>query len=100
VGEPVTIRYDPRDITEIRVFHEDRFLCRAVSTELAEHTIGLKEITAARNARRRELGHRLTDRASVVDRLLAVHQPPRDPTPATSEPPAPNVPRLKRYREG
>ena len=30
VREPVTIRYDPRDLSEIRVFHRDRFLCGAV----------------------------------------------------------------------
>jgi putative transposase len=29
VGEAVTIRYDPRDLSEIRVFHRNRFLCRA-----------------------------------------------------------------------
>jgi len=33
VGEPVTIRYDPRDLAEIRVFHRDRFLCRAINQE-------------------------------------------------------------------
>jgi putative transposase len=32
VGEPVTIRYDPRDLGEIRVFHRDRFVCRAIDT--------------------------------------------------------------------
>ena len=32
-GEPVTIRYDPRDIAEIRVFHRNRFLCRAINPE-------------------------------------------------------------------
>jgi putative transposase len=26
VGEPVTVRYDPRDLAEIRVFHHNRFL--------------------------------------------------------------------------
>ena len=35
VGEAVTIRYDPRDLSEIRVFHQIRFLCRAVSPEHA-----------------------------------------------------------------
>jgi len=35
VGEPVTIRHDPRDAAELRVFHHDRFLCRAVCPELA-----------------------------------------------------------------
>lgn len=44
--------------------------------ELAAQTIGIKEISAARNARRRGLTHGLTQRATVVDRLLAVHQPP------------------------
>ena len=29
VGEAVVIRYDPRDMAEIRVYHNDRFLCRA-----------------------------------------------------------------------
>ncbi len=29
-GESVTIRYDPRDMAEIRVYHCDAFLCRAV----------------------------------------------------------------------
>src|SRR3989441_12977280 len=30
VGEDVTIRYDPRDMAEIRVFYKDAFLCRAI----------------------------------------------------------------------
>src|SRR6266446_3791883 len=30
VGEPVIVRYDPRDMAEIRVYHGDAFLCRAV----------------------------------------------------------------------
>jgi hypothetical protein len=53
VGEAVTIRCDPRDLAEIRVFHHDRFLCRAICPELAGRTIGIKDITAARNTRRR-----------------------------------------------
>jgi putative transposase len=35
VGERVTLRFDPRDMAEIRVFHQDRFLCRAICAELA-----------------------------------------------------------------
>jgi len=30
VGESVIIRYDPRDMAEIRIFHDHRFLCRAI----------------------------------------------------------------------
>jgi putative transposase len=56
VGEQVTVRYDPRDLAEIRVFHQGRFLCRAVSAELAASTISLKDLQAARNRRRRNCG--------------------------------------------
>jgi len=30
IGESVYIRYDPRDMAEIRVYHGNKFLCRAV----------------------------------------------------------------------
>jgi putative transposase len=75
VGEHVTIRYDPRDLAEIRILHNEQFLCRAICPELAGTTIALKEITAARNARRRELRQGIRDRTKVVDQLIAVHQP-------------------------
>jgi putative transposase len=39
VGESVTLRYDPRDIGEIRVFHRNRFLCQAISPEHAGQTL-------------------------------------------------------------
>jgi putative transposase len=35
VGESVLLRYDPRDVAEVRVFYHDRFLCRAIYQELA-----------------------------------------------------------------
>ena len=98
VGEWVTIRYDPRDMAEIRVYHDGRFLCRAVCQELAGETISLKELIRVRTARRRELRATLTDRAALLDQLLAVPQPP--PPVETPQPPpaAPSRPtRLKRY---
>ena len=97
VGEPVTVRYDPRDMAEIRVFHRDVFLCRAVSPELADQTISFRDLQAARTARRRELRAALDQRRSLVDDL----SPP--PAPATARPtPPPSAaarPRLRRYRE-
>jgi putative transposase len=53
VGEQVIIRYDPRDLAEIRVFHDHRFLCRAICAELAGETIALREIIQARTHRRK-----------------------------------------------
>jgi putative transposase len=105
VGEDVVVRYDPRDLAEIRVYHRGRYLCRAICPDLAGTTVSLKDIAAARNARRRELRRQLSERATVVDRLIAVHTPASPLLPPTAtgsttqaggDPPAP---RLRRYRE-
>jgi len=55
VGEPVTIRYDPRDLAAIRVFHRNHFLCRAINPEHAGRTMTLKDIQTARARHRRAL---------------------------------------------
>lgn len=105
VGDSAVIRYDPRDMAEIRVFTPAGFLCRAICPELAGTTVSLKEIASARNARRRELRRQLGERATVVDRLIAVHNPPPRALPPAAAEPAPQAagdpprPRLKRYRE-
>ena len=100
VGDTVVIRYDPRDMAEIRVFTGAGFLCRAICPELAGTTVSLKDITAARNARRRGLARGLRERASVVDRLLG--RPPGTatarPDPRRQRPPSAAAPRLKLYR--
>src|SRR5258708_27056500 len=73
VKEEVLIRYDPVDLAEIRVFYQDRFLCRAVCQELSGRTISLKDIEKARSERRKQLRDWLDSRKAVVDRFLAVH---------------------------
>jgi putative transposase len=67
VGEPVTVRCNPRDLGEIRVFHKEGFLCRAVSTELARESVPLREILRARDGRRHELRAVLKDRPQAVE---------------------------------
>ena len=42
------MRYDPRDVAEIRVFHADRFLCRAICQELAGQTVPLQRNRAGK----------------------------------------------------
>jgi putative transposase len=96
IGEDVVIRYDPRDMAEIQVYHQNVFICRAICQELAGQIITLKEIQQARRERRRTLRSELTDRQAVVERYLAVHRADEPAVPST--PPAdPSVPRLKRY---
>jgi len=98
VGEEVTIRYDPRDLAEIRVYHAEHFLCRPVCPELAGTRIGLKDLERARNARRRDLRGTITARAKLVELLIGVHADTPPLMPPTDEGPAPPAPRLKRYR--
>jgi putative transposase len=91
IGEAVVVRYDPRDLAEIRVYYRGRFLCRAICQEIAGQTLSLQEVIRARNARRRDLRQFIAARVDIADQLLA------RPV-AESSPPAENGrPRLKRY---
>ncbi|MFD4357465.1 Mu transposase C-terminal domain-containing protein [Nocardia sp. NPDC058518] len=96
VREPVTIRYDPRDITEIRVFHKNRFLCKAISPDHTGDTIGLKDIQAARRAYRRRVREQINERITVVTDYLPA--PPHRPSPPKPPAPAPTPP-LRAYQE-
>lgn len=98
VGETVEIRYDPRDMAEIRVYYQHTFLCRAICQELAGETISLKAIQQARNQRRRQVREQVAERQTVVAELQA-GQPTASSSDeaARSEAPEPPRPRLKRY---
>jgi putative transposase len=99
IGEAVTIRYDPADIAEIRVYRDDRFLCRAICQELAGETISLKDIVRARAERRRDLQSIITSRRSLADQVLV--RPAASPAalpPPTAATTAMEARRLRRYR--
>jgi len=102
VGETVLLRYDPRDIAEVRLFHHSKFLCRAICPELAGQTVALRDIQRARDQRRRELRETLRDRRKTVDALLDLRrgsQPMETasaPAVARTAPQTP-APALKRY---
>jgi putative transposase len=98
VGEQVVLRYDPRDMAEIRIFHQGRFLCRAICQELAGETVALREIVHARDRRRRELRQTIQDRRKTVDLLLEARQwtaAKEESLPASPE--SPSSSKLKRY---
>lgn len=98
VGEDVTIRYDPRDMAEIRVYYQNTFLCRAVCQELAGQTISFKEIQQARIQRRRQVRTQVAERKAVVTELQAGQQPDSPaPESAHADAPESSRPRLKRY---
>ena len=85
VGEPVTIRYDPRDLAEIRVFHRNLFLCRAISLEHAGKAITFKDIQAARAAHRRALRSQINERIARVADFLPDHSQDTTPSPAEAQ---------------
>ena len=99
VGEDASVRFDPRDMGEIRVFYQDRFLCRAISAELAGETIPLRDVIRVRNQRRKELRSMLNDRLKMVDTLLRLKQgsDPEEKHAVAAVPATPTV-RIKRYR--
>lgn len=109
IGEDVMIRYDPRDLGEIRVYLDGKFLCRAISPELSGETVSLKEIKSARNRQRRELRKKILDRRALAQELLSFHhledeaevpaEPEELPGRADGEADAKDdEPPLKRYR--
>lgn len=99
VKEDVVIRYDPADLAEIRVFHQERFICRAICQELAGQTVSLKEIEKARELRRKQVKAGLSAREALVEQFVAVHHQEapvrvtqaKEPVETTKRPP------LKRY---
>jgi putative transposase len=66
VGQTVTIRYDPRDVSEIRVYDHDTFVCVAIDEDHPNLRLTLRDIEAARRARRRELRRTINDRIPSV----------------------------------
>ena len=99
VGEQVLLRYDPRDIAEVRVFHNDQFVCRAICQELAGRTVALREIVQARNSRRRERRQTLEERRRTVDSLLDAKRwsVPEEAHDTPQSEPQVKTPKLKRY---
>jgi putative transposase len=98
----VTLRYDPRDVAEIRVFHNERFLCRAICQELAGETVPVREIVRVRRTRHRELRQIIEDRR----RAAAAFEEPNPVTrrrqllmPRSSVAASKPAPALRRYAD-
>ena len=78
VGRTITIRYDPRDLSEIRVYDHDTFVCTAIDEAHPNQRYSLHDIETARRTRRRQL------RRDINDRIPTTPRPQADPpTPAT-----------------
>ncbi len=70
VGEYVLLRYHPSDITSVRVFYKNNFLCQALCLELSQKKIGIKEIQRIRTNRRKQLRKQFLERKSLVEAII------------------------------
>lgn len=73
VGEQIDALYDPRDLTEIRVYHEGKFVCRALSPQHAANP----SLAAIQQQRRRV---RERDRGTAPTTMEACHGDQENPT--------------------
>lgn len=89
VGRSITIRYDPRDLSEIRVYDHDTYICVAVDESHPNQRLSLRDIETARRARRRQLRKEINER---VPRAA-----PREEIPV--EPPGTRRVKLRTYEE-
>ncbi|MGT2557799.1 Mu transposase C-terminal domain-containing protein, partial [Staphylococcus haemolyticus] len=92
VGEYVLIRYNPNDMAEIRVFYRDEFLCTAISPDLADYSIDIKDIQHARSQRRKHLKQNIAS-PSTTDLIKEEKNYGYSPQETTK-----NIKKLKRYR--
>ncbi len=97
VGEEVTLPLRSSRYGDIRVFCKDRFLCQAISAELAGETIPLRDIVRVRNTQRKELRSILKSRQKTVDTLLQLKKGPPQVHASVDDEPRPAV-HIKRYR--
>ena len=74
VGESVTIRYDPRDLAEIRVYHCDTFLCKAICQEIEEMVVGLKDIKKARSEIKKDLFNQIKHSEQLIKKLSVANK--------------------------
>ncbi|MGM0875397.1 MAG: Mu transposase C-terminal domain-containing protein [Bacillota bacterium] len=94
VGETVIIRYDPRDIAEVRVFYQDKYICTAIAPEISDYTVDLKDIVSARNKRRKDLKKDLYNNQTIADSIVLTKQTEMETNIEKSKP---KKSKLKRY---
>jgi putative transposase len=83
VGEDVTIRFDPRDLSYIRVYKDNVLVCKAYCFELSGKTMSLQEVRQARNHEAKAQRNLLNELLSTADKhspRLRYEAPPAVPS--------------------
>lgn len=85
VGEEVVIRYDPRDLAQVRVYLNNSFLCTAICQDIADQVISLKEIRKARQQERRKLRKQIKDAKQLLNDLQNETEPIQSSKPKSTK---------------
>lgn len=96
IGETVTVRNDPRDLAEIKIYFEEKFLCVGICQDIAEMVLSLKDIQKAR----KEIKGELFDEIRKAKHLFKyIQKSPIDPSKNLegNKEKKPYLQKLKRY---
>ena len=87
VGEDVTIRFDPRDLSQILVYSNNALICRAACFELSGKTVTLKEVRQARNHEAKVQKQRLRDLLATAEKHAPIQRTADHAVPSSTAPP-------------
>ena len=59
VGEPITVRFDPSDLSEIWVYEQKQLICKAVCEQYRDQNISYEQLKKIRINRKKELKHEI-----------------------------------------
>jgi putative transposase len=71
IGESITIRYDPNDLTEIWVYDEqNKCICKAVCEEFQDQCITYEELKKIRTNRKKDLKKEINYKVKKAHQLI------------------------------
>ncbi len=70
VKQYISVRYDPRDMSEIYVYADGTFVCKAACKELEGREVELREIIKERALRKKEVKSAVQERQQLANQYL------------------------------
>jgi putative transposase len=78
IGESITIRYDPNDLTEIWVYDEqNKYICKAVCEEFQDQRITYEELKRIRTNRKKALKSEINSKVKNVNQVINKTETPK-----------------------
>lgn len=101
IRERVVVRYDPSDVSQIFVFHENTFVCNAVCADIGDIKPSYQDIQKARSLRKKELHLTISTAQALVKSYSKESARPipeaKEPETKAPEPPKKTPVLIRRY---